>query len=132
VITYTIDTAATFATALLMASGPRTKFGSDAQDVSAEGEKKWTVQAVVMAHPEPGRQPQSEVISVTITGGANDPAAGMMPGTPIQFDGLRLGVSTPEKRGERVSGGKPFFSAAGIRAAAPPRNGAPKAEHAGA
>jgi len=132
VITYTIDTAATFATCLLMVSGPRTKFGTDAQDVSADGEKKWTVQAVVMAHAEPGRQAQSEVISVTITGGNTDPAAGMMPGTPIQFDGLRLGVSTPEKRGERVSGGKPFFSASGIRAAAVPRNGAPKGEHVNA
>src|SRR5260221_14630172 len=45
--TLTIDTTATFQAVLLMASGPKLKFGSIEQDISARGERKWDVQAAV-------------------------------------------------------------------------------------
>ena len=66
--TLTIDTTATFQAVLLMASGPKLKFGSTEQDISARGERKWDVQAAVTYHAEPGMKPVSEVIAVTVTG----------------------------------------------------------------
>src|SRR5215475_6446235 len=64
--TLTIDKAATFQAVLLMASGPKLKFGSTEQDISARGERKWDVQAAVTYHAEPGMKPVSEVIAVTV------------------------------------------------------------------
>jgi hypothetical protein len=52
--TLTIDTTATFQAVLLMASGPKLKFGSTEQDISARGEREWDVQAAVTYHAEPG------------------------------------------------------------------------------
>src|SRR5580692_13172258 len=75
--TLTIDTAATFQAVLLMASGPKLKFGSTKQDISARGERKWDVQAAVTFHAEPGMKPVSEVIAVTVTGPGTDPCAGL-------------------------------------------------------
>ena len=57
--TLTIDTNATFQAVLLMASGPKLKFGSTEQDISARGERKWDVQAAVTYHAEPGMKPVS-------------------------------------------------------------------------
>jgi hypothetical protein len=112
--TYVIDTGSTFSAMLLMASGPKLKFGTPDQDISASGERKWEVQAAATWHTEPGMRPISELIRVTILGGS-DPAAGLLAGTPIQLDGLRLGVSTPESgEGGRVRGGKPWYQAAAV------------------
>src|SRR5215469_2176329 len=94
--TLTIDTAATFQAILLMASGPKLKFGSTDQDISARGERKWDVQAAVTFHAEPGLKPVSEVIAVTVTGPAADPCASIAPGTPIVFDKMRVGFSVPK------------------------------------
>ena len=71
--TLTIDTTATFQAVLLMASGPKLKFGSTEQDISARGERKWDVQAAVTYHAEPGMKPVSEVIAVTVTGPGHRP-----------------------------------------------------------
>ena len=73
--TLTIDIAATFQAVLLMASGPKLKFGSTEQDICARGERKWDVQAAVTYVAEPGLKPVSEVIAVTVTGPATDPCA---------------------------------------------------------
>src|SRR5215475_13037056 len=94
--TLTIDITATFQAVLLMASGPKLKFGSTDQDISARGERKWDVQAAVTYFAEPGMQAISEVISVTVTGPATDPCASIPPGTAIAFDKLRVGFSPPE------------------------------------
>ena len=77
--TLAIDTSATFQAVLLMASGPKLKFGSTEQDISARGERKWDVQAAVTYHAEPGMKPVSEVIAVTVTGPATDPCATVTP-----------------------------------------------------
>ena len=99
--TLTIDTTATFQAVLLMASGPKLKFGSTEQDISARGERKWDVQAAVTFHAEPGMKPVSEVIAVTVTGPAADPCASITPGSPIVFDKMRVGFSLPGGPRER-------------------------------
>jgi len=81
--TLTIDTAATFQAVLLMASGPKLKFGSTEQDISARGERKSDVQAAVTYHAEPGMKPVSEVIGVTDIGGT-EPEPGCLMTTEDQ------------------------------------------------
>ena len=107
--TLTIDTNATFQAVLLMASGPKLKFGSTEQDISARGERKWDVQAAVTYHAEPGMKPVSEVIAVTVTGPPPTRAPRSRPGTPIVFD--RCASASPSP--------KPARTAAGSAAAAP-------------
>ena len=116
--TFVIDTAATFAAPpLLMGCTPKVKYGSTEQDVSATGERKWEAQAAVTFQPAaPGMRPVSEVISVTITGPGTNPGEHIQPGTPVEFDGFRVGVSAPETRENgRVRGGKPWYQASGLR-----------------
>jgi len=119
--TFTVDARATFAVALFMGSGPKLKFGSDTQDINSAGERKWTVQLAVTFFPEYGMAPASDVIPVTMLGGT-DPAADLTPGTPVDLDAFKVGISAPEQRerkdgGTRVVGGKPFYSASAIRPA---------------
>ena len=107
--TLTIDTSATFQAVLLMASGPKLKFGSTEQDISARGERKWEVQAAVTYHAEPGLKPVSEVIAVTVTGPGSDPCESIPAGTAIMFDRMRVGFSVPEARenGRGIRDGRP-------------------------
>lgn len=114
--TLTVDAKQTFAAMLLMSAAPKLKFGTDQPDVSATGEKKFTAEVAVTYLAENGMRPVSEVISVTVTGGDNITIA---PGTPVEFDSLRCGVSQPEKRDNgRIAGGKLYWMAYGIRPAA--------------
>jgi hypothetical protein len=117
--TLTVDTTATFQAVLLMASGPKLKFGSTDQDISARGERKWDVQAAVTYHAEPGMKAVSEVIAVTVTGPGTDPCASIPPGTPIAFDRMRVGFSVPEARenGRGIRGGRPWYQANNVHAA---------------
>ena len=87
--TLTIDAAATFQAVLLMASGPKLKFGSTEQDISARGERKWDVQAAVTYRPTfDGQRLQSEVIGITIAA-LNDPVDGVPVPSAVVFDQLR-------------------------------------------
>lgn len=99
---------------IVMSVGPRMKFGSDTeQEVTRDGERKWTVQAAVSYAPEFGMKAQAEVIEVTLTG--EDPAAVISPGTPVEFERLRCGVSAPEKTDSgRVRGGRLYWMAQGV------------------
>jgi hypothetical protein len=117
--TLTIDMPATFQAVILMASGPKLKFGSTEQDISARGERKWDVQAAVTYHPEPGMKAVSEVIAVTVTGPGADPCASIPAGTAIAFDRLRVGFSPPENRenGRGIRGGRPWYQAADVHQA---------------
>lgn len=113
--TLTVNAAQTFATMLLMSAAQKTKFGTEEPDISKTGEKKWAVELAVTYLAENGMRPVSEVISVTVTGGDGVTIA---PGTPVEFDSLRCGVSAPEKRDNgRISGGKLYWMASGIRSA---------------
>jgi hypothetical protein len=117
--TLTIDTAATFQAVLLMAGGPKLKFGSTEQDISARGERKWDVQAAVTYHAEPGMKAVSEVIAVTVTGPGTDPCTSIPAGTAIAFDRLRVGFTPPENRenGRGIRGGRPWYQATDVRPA---------------
>lgn len=118
--TLAVDTRNTFQTALLMASGPKLEYGTGAQAVSAQGIPKWELSVAVTYLAEPGMRAQSEVLAVTVTTQAN-PAENIAPGTQVEFDGLRVGISAPEQRdngrGSRIVGGKPWFQASGLRPA---------------
>lgn len=113
----TVDQQATFtAPPIAIAVGPRLKYDSTEQDITRDGERKWTVQAAVTYTPDwAGGKGQAEVIEVTLAG--EDPAAsGIAPGTPVDFAGLRCGVMAAEKTETgRVRGGKLYWQAATVR-----------------
>ncbi len=120
--TFTIDTPRTFATMILMGSAPKLKFGGTEQDVSANGERKWQVEAAITFHPQPGMRPVSEVINVTVTGPPSDPAAGIAHGSAVELADFRVGFSAPEHgEGTRIRGGRPWYQASAVR----PLNGRP-------
>jgi hypothetical protein len=123
--TFTIDTAATFTLAILLASGPKTEFQSTAQAVSANGERKWDLSVALTWRAEGDRKPVSEVVSITITGPAADPAADLTPGTPVELTGLRVGISSPEKTERGIRGGRAWYQADGVRAVAIGAQGRP-------
>lgn len=112
----TVDQQSTFtAPPIAMAAGPRLKFGTDEQDITRDGERKWSIQCAVSYTPEPGMRAVAEVIEVVVTGG-EDPSAAITPGTPVQFNRLRAGVSAPEKRDNgRIAGGRLYWMATGVR-----------------
>jgi hypothetical protein len=107
---------ATFTAVMLMSCGPKREFGSDTkQATSSSGVPKWECQAAVTYAAEPGMRQVSEVISVGITG-HQDPGAGINPGTPVAFEGLRAGLNPPEKNDRGgIKGGRMWFTATGLR-----------------
>ena len=114
--TFVVQADRTFSTMLLMASAPKMKFQTTEQDVSAAGERKWEIQVAAAWYPEYDMRPVSEVISVTLTGGT-DPAGDITPGSPVEFDTLRVGISPVERTDRGVRGGKAYYQASGIRVA---------------
>lgn len=113
--TFVVSTRETFTGALLMASGPKLRFQTTEQDVSATGERKWEIQTVLSWAAEYGMSPVVEVVKVTMVGGTN-PAEGITPGTAVEFDGFRVGISSPERTEKGVRGGRPWYQASGVRA----------------
>ena len=113
-----VNTDATFTTMILMAIGEKMKFGTSVPEVGADGQRKYTAEVAVQYRPESGMRPVSEVISATITGGDHQAILSIPPGSPVALDGLRCGVSAPEKRDDgRVRGGRLYFMASAIRPA---------------
>jgi hypothetical protein len=114
--TFVIDYNQTFAAALLMSTAPKPKFGEDRQDVAADGQPKWLAEVAVTFTGANGMKPVSEVLTITVTGA--DPGKSVQPGSPVIFDGLRVGVNPPEKRDNgTIRGGRLWYSASGIRSA---------------
>jgi hypothetical protein len=111
----TVSQQETFSTPpLVMSVGPRFKFGTDQQDVTRQGERKWSCQVAVSYFADFGMRAQAEVIEVGLVG--EDPSHAVQPGMPVQFDRLRCGVSAPEKTDEgRVRGGRLYWSADAVR-----------------
>jgi hypothetical protein len=133
--TFAVDQVNTFSTMLLMAAGPKLEFGTSNQAVSKTGERRWELQCAATWQAENGMRPISEVITVSLTGGTN-PGEVLTPGTPVEFEKLRVGVSSPEMRdngngrGPRVSGGRAWYSASAVRAVQPSTHRAASAEKA--
>jgi len=124
----TVSQAETFTAApIVMAVSPKLEFNSDSQQVTRDGEKKWTVQAAVSYIPQYGMKAVAEVIEITLVG--EQPS--ISPGTSVEFNKLQVGVSAAEQRerkdgpGTRVVGGKLYWSAAGVRPAGASGNGHP-------
>ena len=115
---FTIDTARTFALLMLMSTSPKAEFNSadQAQARSADGRPKWSAQVAATWLAEPGRRPVSEVLDITITSD-RDPGEGLAPGSPVIVEGLRVGVSTPEKTERGVRGGRAWYQADALRSA---------------
>lgn len=115
--TFVIDTGATFAAVLLMSAGPKMAFGSETQqDTSKTGVPKWALEVAVTFQAENGMKPVSEVISVTITSPV-DPAQGVTVPSLVTLDGLRAGITTPEKNDRGgIRGGKLWYTASGVAA----------------
>jgi hypothetical protein len=122
--TFVIDHNQTFAAALLMSTAPKPKFGEpDRQEAAADGQPKWLAEVAVTFAPSNGMKPVSEVLTVTITGA--DPGRTVQVGSPVIFDGLRVGVNPPEKRDNgTIRGGRLWYSATGLHSA----NGRPAKE----
>lgn len=118
--TFAVDTAATFMSAVLISSGPKIAFGQNTQEQNAAGVPKWVAEVAVTFSPTaPNMAPQSELIKVTVTAPQN-PGDGLNPGTPVQLEGLRVGISAPENgQNGKIRGGKPWYSATGFRSASP-------------
>jgi hypothetical protein len=116
--TFVVDHGQTFSTVVLMSVTAKDKFGAPGvQDISAEGVPKWVAQAAVTFTAQNGMAPVSEVLTVTITTLGN-PADGMTLPAAAVLDGLRCGVSAPEKRDNgSIRGGRLWYSATGIRPA---------------
>jgi hypothetical protein len=109
---------------LCMSVGPRNKFGTDQQDITRNGERKWSCQVAVSYFPDYGMRAVAEVIEVGLTG--EDPGLKIQPGQPVQFDRLRVGATAPEKTEEgRVRGGRLYWQADGVRPFSGPANGRP-------
>jgi hypothetical protein len=112
--TVVIDQQQTFAgPPIALTTAPKLEFGTDTQAVTRDGERRWIVQVACTYAAEPGMRAQAEVIEVTING--EDPSLTIAPGAAVEFKQLRMGISAPERRGDRVVGGKPWYSATGVR-----------------
>lgn len=118
-----VDSARTFAAVLCMNAGPKLAFGTDQQDITKDGEKKWLVQAAVTYTSAPGERVVSEVIDVTVLGGDQAPA--VKSGDQIELVDLRIGISAPQARenGKGIAGGRPWYQASGVRPAGAFRSG---------
>ena len=114
-----VNTDATFAAMILMSIGEKMIFGTEQPEITKAGERKYAAEVAVQYRPENGMKAISEVISATITGGDHAAILGIAPGSPVVLEGLRCGVSAPEKRDDgRVRGGRLYFMASAIRSAA--------------
>jgi hypothetical protein len=104
--TMKIDQGASFSLAILMSAQPKAQFRdgqrTGQQDTNKDGIPKWAVQ-VSVADRETGT---ADLLKVTVTSPTN-PAEVAMPGTPVLFEGLGVGVMN----------GSPYFVATGIQSA---------------
>ena len=123
-----VDAKNTFAYALFMGADKKVKYNSPGEvEMTADGQVKWAVRVAVEYLPEPGRPPVSDMLKVSVNG--SDPGAGLTPGTPIEFEGLRAGVMAPEMRdfkgdgNKKLTGGSFFYTARSIRRSGAPANG---------
>jgi len=128
--TFVIDQAATFATALLMGAQPKPNFGghTGAQETSADGTPKWLMGiAVTFTQQSENIAPVSEVLTITVTSSRN-PGENVPVGSPVVLEGLRVGISPPEKRDNgTIRGGRLWYSATGARPVMQHRQAEPKA-----
>jgi hypothetical protein len=115
---FKIDQAATFAGVAFLSSDPKTRFGSDVQETTKDGMRKWEIQVVAMFRTSFGKA-QNEVLKVGIAA-PKDPGDGLMPYTPIALKDFEVGVmektkKNPETGEEKVIGVQVWYRAAELR-----------------
>lgn len=104
---FKIDVQGTFvAPPLFLQCAPKTKFGSDVQDVTKNGLPKWEVHLLGMFAGFNGA-PAPEVLKVGFVG--KNPALELQANTQVVVDGLEVGVmektkKNPETGEERIIG----------------------------
>lgn len=111
-----IDTRNSLSAALFMGSEVKTEFGTGEVSKNKQGLTKWAVSiaASFLGNENGGRMPKPEVLSVSIASSA-DPGAGIPVGSPVEVDGLRVGVTPPEVKDGRTRGGSMWYQAVAIR-----------------
>jgi hypothetical protein len=115
-----VDTAASFSVCIFMGSEVKADFNTGEAQRNKDGQFKWAVTVAAQTIPVNGQRSTAETISITIPA-ATDPAEGLPPGTMVELTDLRIGTVDPEKRGDRIFGGKPYFQASGVRPLVAPR-----------
>jgi hypothetical protein len=108
---------ARFSGLMFMSCEPKVDRDTGAQHTTKDGSaRKWTVTvaATKPATYDPTRQ-ENDVLSVTVTS-VDDPADGLVMGTPVTFTDFSVGVMAPEAgEGGKIRGGRLFWSASGVR-----------------
>jgi hypothetical protein len=109
---------ARFSGLMFMSCAPKLDPETQIQHTTKDGSsRKWTVTvaATKPATYDPTRQ-ENDVLAVTVTS-VDDPADGLVMGTPVTFTDFSVGVMAPEAgEGGKIRGGRLFWSANGVRA----------------
>jgi hypothetical protein len=104
---------------MFMSCEPKVDRDTGVQHTTKDGSaRKWTVTvaATKPATYDPARM-ENDVLAVTVTS-PDDPAEGLVMGTPVTFTDFSVGVMAPEANQEtgKIRGGRLFWSANGVRA----------------
>lgn len=114
---FKIDQARTFKALVFLSCQPKKAFGSDQQEMTKDGQGKWTVEVLGAAFDGFGGT-TSEVMKVSMAGRTN-PAEGITNFTPIELGDFEVGVMEKTKKtgdgGERVIGVTVWFRASEIK-----------------
>jgi hypothetical protein len=109
---------ARFSGLMFMSCEPKVDRDTGVQHTTKDGSaRKWTVTvaATKPATYDPARM-ENDVLAVTVTS-PDDPADGLVMGTPVTFTDFSVGVMAPEAgEGGKIRGGRLFWSANGVRA----------------
>ena len=117
-----INTQQSYSLMLLTSVAEKMTFGTTTPELSPNGERKYTIEVAVSEIPPAGMRVTSSILAITLTGGDHNQIMSLTPGTPVSFESLRCGVSSPEQRqdGKGIRGGKLFYSGTGLRVARVP------------
>lgn len=109
---------ARFTALIFMGCEPKLDRDTGNQHTSKDGMyRKWTV-VVAASKPaswDPARA-ETDTLQVTVTS-AEEPANGLVMGTPVTFTDFTTGVMSPEADAEsgKIRGGKLYWQATGVR-----------------
>jgi hypothetical protein len=103
---------------IYMGCEPRADFNTGEHQRNAAGVLKWAVTIAVQTRPVNGQRSTAETIVVTVPSN-EDPAAALMPGTPVDVLDMYTGTTDPELRNEKIRGGRQYCQGSAIVARVP-------------
>jgi hypothetical protein len=117
-----IDQTGTFAGLVYLSCQPKTAFGSDVQETTNDGRKKWTVEVLGAVYQGFGGT-ANEVVKVGMAS-YEDPCKGLKAFTAVELGDFEIGVMEKTKKDkqtgkETVVGFNVWFRASEIKLAAP-------------